>query len=88
MIRNERFYERAQKLRDNSTGLHRLVVVTISNKVFEYGDTFPKNELFIFAQHGASLKLVKDVLKKLGIVYTTIKNNGDYFFVENARFID
>lgn len=88
MIKNEKFYGRAQELRDNSVGLFRSIVVVISSKVFENGDTFPKNEQFIFAVPGASLELVKDVLKLLGIAYTAINQYGDYFLLTNAKFID
>ncbi len=88
MIKNESFYARAQKLRNDSTGLFRIVVCEIQAKVFENGDTLHTDDgFFSFANHHASLELVIDVLHSLGITYAYINQRGDYFIIKNPRFI-
>lgn len=91
MIKNEKFYTRAQEVRDTSTGIENGVVCRIQSEIFNNNDSLDcscTNDTFIFAYRRASVKTVTRVLYRLGIGFTSISKNGDYFFIKNPDFIE
>lgn len=90
MVKNEEFYERAQKVRDYYKSipapLYENVVKKIAGEVFANGDEIP-DEL-IFAYHHCSKDIVEDVLERLKMEYEKLTQLDDYYVIRKLRLKD
>lgn len=90
MVKNEEFYERAQKARDYYQSIpapiYENVVKKIAGEVFSNGDEIP-DEL-IFAYYHCSKDIVEDVLERLRMEYEKLTQLNDYYIIRKLRLKD
>lgn len=92
MIKNEKFYERAYKLRDNQPNCpHNSFIINgiicdIQRELFLHNDNF--SDKLIFRNYHTSLEMVRYVLLNLGINYSSASKCGDCFIIQNPKFVE
>ena len=87
MVKNEEFYERAQKTRDYyqciSAPLYANIVKKIAGEVFANGDEIP--EELIFSYPHVSKYMVEEVLEFLVTDYEKLTQLDNYYVIRKLR---
>ena len=87
-MKNEVFYKRAQQVRNSYAKsplrvLYLDILIKIIVEIFSNNDNFPA-ELVISCKR-CTKDMVEEILNKLRIEFTDLRQNGDYFFIRDPH---